>query len=63
VVDIVTVPEAEVITPDPNSTPPLDSVIVPVGPVCTAAVITTEWPYMLEPEVVTVTEGFNFATT
>lgn len=44
VVDIVTVPEVEVTGPDPRVTPPLVSVIVPVGPSGTDAVIATEWP-------------------
>jgi len=36
--------------------------MVPVGPAGTEAVIVTDWPKMLEPEVLTVTVGVVFAT-
>ena len=57
VVVIVTVPLEEVMAPLPNVTPPLVIVIVPVGPTGTEAVIVTDCPKVLEPEVLTVTVG------
>jgi hypothetical protein len=62
VVEIVTVPLEAVIVPLPSVTPPLVNVIVPVGPFGTEAVIVTEWPKILVPEVLTVTVGVAFAT-
>jgi hypothetical protein len=62
VVVIVTVPLEAVIFPLPNVTPPLVIVIVPVGPFGTEAVIVTDWPKVLGPEVLTVSVGFAFAT-
>jgi hypothetical protein len=41
---MVTVPDVEVTAPDPNVTPALISVIVPVGPGGTDAVIEMVWP-------------------
>jgi hypothetical protein len=57
----VTVFELAVTVPLPSVLPPLEIVIVPVAPVGTDAVIVTGDPYVLGPEVVTVTVGFNFA--
>jgi hypothetical protein len=62
VVVIVTVPLDEVMVPLPNVTPPLVIVIVPVGPGGTEAVIVTDWPKVLGPDVFTVTVGVAFAT-
>jgi hypothetical protein len=62
VVVIVTVPLEEVMVPLPSVTPPLVIVMVPVGPAGTKAVIVTDWPKVLGPEVVTVTTGVVFAT-
>jgi hypothetical protein len=62
VVVIVTTPLEEVIVPLPSVTPPLVIVMVPVGPTGTEAVIVTDWPKMLEPDVLTVTVGVVFAT-
>lgn len=62
VVLIVTVPLDDVMDPLPSVTPPLVIVMVPVGPVGTEAVIVTDWPKTLVPEVVTVTTGVVFAT-
>lgn len=62
VVVIVTVPLDEVMVPLPNVTPPLVIVMVPVGPTGTEAVIVTDWPKVLGPEVPTVTTGVVFAT-
>jgi hypothetical protein len=61
-VEIVTVPLEEVMVPLPSVTPPLVIVIVPVGPTGTEAVIVTDWPKVLAPEVLTVTVGVAFAT-
>ena len=57
VVVITTVPLDEVIVPLPRVTPPLVIVMVPVGPTGTDAVIVTDCPKILAPEVVTVTVG------
>jgi hypothetical protein len=62
VVVIVTVPLDEVMVPLPNVTPPLVIVIVPVGPGGTEAVMVTDWPKVLGPDVFTVTVGVAFAT-
>jgi hypothetical protein len=62
VVVIVTVPLEEVTVPLPNVTPALVTVMVPVGPVGTEAVIVTDWPKMLGPGALTVTVGLAFAT-
>ena len=62
VVVIVTVPLDEVMVPLPNVTPPLVIVIVPVGSEGTEAVIVTELPKMLGPDVLTVSVGVAFAT-
>lgn len=59
----VTVPLEEVIVPLPSVTPPLVIVMVPVGPTGTEAVIVTDWPKVLEPLVVTVTDGVALLTT
>jgi hypothetical protein len=58
----VTVPLEEVMVPLPSVAPPLVSVMVPVGPDGTEAVIVTDWPKTLGPEVLTVTVGVAFAT-
>ena len=63
VVVTVTVPLEEVIVPLPSVTPPLVIVMVPVGPTGTEAVIVTDWPKILEPEVLTVTDGVALLTT
>ena len=62
VVVIVTVPLEAVIGPLPNVTPPLVIVMVPVGPFGTEAVIVTDWPKVLGPEVLTVSVGLSFPT-
>ena len=62
VVVTVTVPLEEVIVPLPRVTPPLVIVMVPVGPAGTEAVIVTELPKTLGPEVLTVSVGVAFAT-
>lgn len=59
---MVTVPLEEVIVPLPSVTPPLVIVTVPVGPVGTEAVIVTDCPYVLGPDVVTVIVEVAFAT-
>ena len=59
---IATVPLEEVIVPLPSVTPPLVIVIVPVGPAGTDAVIVTDWPNVLGPDVLTVRVGLAFAT-
>ena len=56
---IITVPLEEVIVPLPSVTPPLVIVMVPVGPIGTDAVIVTDWPKTLGPEVLTVTVGVD----
>ncbi len=48
--------------PLPRVTPPLVIVMVPVGPFGTDAVIVTDWPKVVGPEVLTVTVGVAFAT-
>jgi hypothetical protein len=58
----VTVPFEEVMVPLPSVTPPLVIVMVPVGPTGTEAVIVTDWPKVLGPEVLTVTVVVVFAT-
>jgi hypothetical protein len=58
---IVTVPVGLTV-PEPSGTPPLVSVTVPVAPAGTVAVIVTGAPYVLGPEVVTVTVGVVFET-
>jgi hypothetical protein len=63
VVVIVTVPLDEVMVPLPRVTPPLVIVMVPVGPAGTDAVIVTDWPKVLGPEVITVTTGVAWVTT
>jgi hypothetical protein len=62
VVVTVTVPLEAVTVPLPSVTPPLVIVMLPIGPGGTEAVIVTDWPKMLEPEVLTVTVGVAFAT-
>jgi len=62
VVVIVTVPVVGFTVPDPKVVPPLVTVIVPVVPEGTVAVIVTGLPTVLEPEVVTVTVGVVFPT-
>ena len=62
VVVTVTVPLEEVIVPLPSVTPPLVIVMVPVGPTGTEAVIVTDWPKVLGPEVLTATVVVAFAT-
>lgn len=63
VVVTVTVPLVDVIVPLPRVTPPLVIVIVPVGPSGTEAVIVTDCPKVLGPEVLTVTVGVALFTT
>jgi hypothetical protein len=63
VVVTVTVPLEDVIVPLPSVTPPLVIVMVPVGPTGTEAVIVTDWPKVVEPEVFTVTDGVSLLTT
>ena len=55
-VAIVTVPAADTV-PLPTGLPALVIVIVPVAPAGTEAVIVTELPHVLGPEVVTLTVG------
>ncbi len=62
VVAIVTVLVAELMVPDPSVTPPLVNEMVPVVPLGTLAVIVTELPKVLGPEVVTVTVGVVLLT-
>ena len=62
VVVMVTVPLVAVMGPLPRVTPPLVMVMVPVGPLGTEAVIVTDWPKVLGPEVLTVTVGFALPT-
>ena len=62
VVVIVTVPFEAVIVPLPSVTPPLVIVMVPVGPDGIEAVIVTDWPNTLGPDVFTVIVGVAFAT-
>ena len=54
VVTAITVPLVDVIVPPPRVTPPLVIVMVPVGPRGTEAVIVTDCPKVVEPEVLTV---------
>jgi hypothetical protein len=61
VVVIDTVPELMV--PEPSVRVPLVNVIVPVGPVGTVAVIVTESPKVLGPEVFTLTVVAALLTT
>jgi hypothetical protein len=61
VVVIETVPELTV--PDPRLIEPLLKKIVPVAPLGTFAVMVTGLPYVLGPEVVTVTVGVIWFTT
>ncbi len=63
VVAIVTVLVAGLMVPDPRVTPPLVNEMVPVVPLGTLAVIVTELPKALAPEVVTVTAGVALLTT
>jgi hypothetical protein len=63
VVAMVAVLVAVLIEPDPRVTPPLVNVIVPVAPAETLAVMLTELPNVLGPEVVTVTVGVALFTT
>ena len=56
-----TVPDA--IVPEPKESEPLVNVIVPVTPEGTDAVMVTEPPNVLAPEVVTVTAGVALLTT
>ena len=63
VVVTVTVPLEEVMVPLPSVTPPLVIVMVPVGPTGTEAVIVTDWPKLLEPDVLTLTVGVALFTT
>jgi hypothetical protein len=49
--------------PDPRVTPPLVNVTVPVAPPETVAVMLTELPNVLGPEVITVTVGVALFTT
>ena len=63
VVVTVTVPLEDVIVPLPSVTPPLVMVMVPVGPTGTEAVIVTDWPKVLEPEVLTVIDVVALLTT
>jgi hypothetical protein len=62
VVVIVTAPLEEVIVPLPRVTPPLVIVMVPVGPAGTDAVMLTDCPKTLVPEVLTVSVGDNLLT-
>jgi hypothetical protein len=48
--------------PEPSVTPPLVKVMVPVGPEPTEAVIVTGEPYVLGPDVATVTVGVALFT-
>jgi hypothetical protein len=59
---MVTVPFEVVMAPEPSVTPPLVIVTVPVGPFGTEAVIVTDCPKTLAPEVVTVMAGDNLFT-
>jgi hypothetical protein len=54
---------AGLMVPDPRVTPPLVNVTVPVAPPETLAVMLTELPNVLGPDVVTVTVGVALFTT
>ena len=60
---VVTDTAPETIVPDPSESEPLVNVTVPVTPEGTEAVIVTEAPKLLAPEVATVTVGVALLTT
>ena len=60
---VVTDTTPEAIVPEPRARVPLVNVMVPVTPAGTDAVIVTEPPNVLGPEVVTVTVGVALLTT
>jgi hypothetical protein len=60
---VVTDTTPEAIVPEPRESEPLVNTIVPVTPEGTDAVIMTELPKVLAPEVVTVTVGVALLTT
>lgn len=60
---LVTDTAPEAIVPEPRESEPLVNAMVPVTPAGTDAVIVTELPYVLAPEVVTVTVGVALLTT
>jgi hypothetical protein len=60
---VVMVTDPELIVPEPSDSEPLLNDIVPVTPLGTVAVIVTDPPYVLGPEVVTVTVGVALFTT
>jgi hypothetical protein len=60
---VVTETVPELIVPDPRLSDPLLKEIVPVTPLGTTAVTVTLPPYVLGPEVVTVTVGVALFTT
>jgi hypothetical protein len=62
VVVTVTVPVVGFTVPEPRVVPPLVIVIVPVVPGGTVAVIVIGLPYVLDPEVVTITVGVALFT-
>jgi hypothetical protein len=59
---MITVSVAVFIDPEPSVTPPLVNATLPVVPPGTLAVMVTELPNMLGPEVVTVTVGVALLT-
>ena len=60
---MITVSVAGLIDPEPSVTPPLVNAMFPVVPPGTLAVMVTELPNMLVPEVVTATTGVALLTT
>jgi hypothetical protein len=62
-VEMLTVPVAVLIAPEPSATPPLVNAMVPVVPIGTLAMIVTELPNMFGPDAVTVTTGVPLLTT
>ena len=62
VVVMVTVPVVGLMEPEPNVTPPLVIVTVPVVPTGSVVVMVTGLPKVVEPGVVTVTVGVALLT-
>ena len=62
VVVMVTIPVAGLMEPEPNVTPPLVIVTVPVVPIGSVVVMATGLPKVVEPGVVTVTVGVALLT-
>ena len=61
--EVVTDTVPETMVPEPRVRVPLVKVIVPVTPAGTVAAIVTESPYVLGPDVFTVTVGLALLTT